>query len=216
MKMLKSFALISLATLFALNTAQADTKKKTSKPQTKQVTAKKPAAKKTTTAKQAKNKQVTNKGSTAKKVATAAGVATAGAAVANAKQSAVSQQDALKQFNAAFGIKFERFVVEQESDGTQFLALEYNLTNRSNKSVKMVQYIGAFLYNNQIVYAQEIPLAFDKLFPPQESTNVKMRIPFTEVPEVARKLFLTPNVQINTVNGAQLLVFGDNSKIVVK
>lgn len=210
MKLLKSLAIVSFASLFAFSTAQADTKKPASKPKTKQTTQKKQPAKK-----QAQTKQATQKkSSTVKKAAAVTGAAAAGAAVA-------SQDKALKQFNDAFEIKMTQYKLETDKDGKAQLHLTYELTNKSQKSVKAVKFIGAFVHQNkatnkqEIVYAQEIPLTFNTHLKGKDKTSIDILVPFESVPEAARPYF-TSNEKLGVVNGAQVLVFSDNTGIVIK
>lgn len=200
MKNLKSLAIISLASLFAFGQVQAAEPKKTAKkPQTKQV------------AKKQTSKKSSNKNSTAKKVE--AGTAAAAATTAAATK---AKQDPLKQFNDAFGIRFTGHRVERDESGQAFLFLKYELTNKGSKQVKAVKFIGAFSHNDQIIYAQEIPLTFNKPLKAKEHNSIEMRVPFSNVPEASRNIFLTPNAQISALNGAQTLVFSDNTGILVK
>lgn len=215
MKLLKSIAIASLASMFALSTAQANTQKSTAKTQTKQQQSKKQTNTKTTkqatkpAAKQtANNKNTQKKSSTAKK---AAGVAAAAAAPA-----VLSQDQALKLFNESFGIRLLGYKVDNNSAGKPHLFLKYELTNKGKKDIKAVQFIGAFTHNNQIVYAQEIPLTFNNLLKVKDKTTVDMAIPFENVPENARQLFLASNAQLGVVSGAKTLVFSDNTGIQLK
>lgn len=212
MKLLKSLAIVSLASLFAFSSAQADTKKTSSKPQTKQQQTKKQSAK----PKQTQKKQTTQKkNSNVKKAAVATGAAAATGA-------AVSQDKALKQFNDAFGIKMTQYQLENDKDGKMQLHLTYELTNKGKKSVKAVKFIGAFVHQNQasnkqeIVYAQEIPLTFNTPLKSKEHTSIDIRIPFDTLPEASRPYFTNANIKLGVVNGAQVLVFSDNTGIVLK
>lgn len=200
MKKLNSLAIISLASLFVFNSAQAaEPKKNTQKPQTKQV------AKKQTTQKSAK------KSSTVKKAAVGAAAAATTTAVASK-----AKQDPLKQFNEAFGITFMGYRVESDASGQAFLFLKYDLINKGNKPIKAVKFIGAFTHNNNIIYAQEIPLTFNQPLNAKDKNSIEMKIPFANVPEASRNIFLTANAPISAVNGAQALVFSDNTGIVIK
>lgn len=207
MKLLKSLAIVSLASLFAFSTAQANTQKPAKKPQTTKQQAKKQPQKKQ--ASKQTQKAPAKKTSTAKKAAVATGAAVAGAA-------ATQPKNALKQFNDAFGIKMTKYQVEKDEAGKLSLHMTYELTNKGKKSVKAVKYIGAFLHNNQVLYAQEIPLTFNNHLKSQAHTSIDIRVPFENIPEAARPYFINQNVKLNVVNGAQILVFSDNTGIVVK
>lgn len=200
MKNLKSLAIISLASLFAFGQVQAAEPKKTAKkPQTKQV------------AKKQTSKKSSNKTSTAKKVA--AGTAAAAATTAAATK---AKQDPLKEFNEAFGIAFKGYHIANDESGQPFLFLKYDLINKGTKAIQAVKFIGAFSYNNDIIYAQEIPLTFNTPLKEKEHNSIEMKIPLSHVPEAARNLFQTPNAAITAINGAQTLVFSDKTGIVVK
>lgn len=206
MKKLKSLAVISLASLFVFSHVQAAEPKKNAQKQTSQKQQTKQTSKKQTTQKSSK------KTSTVKKAA----AGTAAAAATTAAASKVNQEDPLKQFNEAFGITFMGYRVESDASGQSFLFLKYDLINKGNKPIKAVKFIGAFTHNNNIIYAQEIPLTFNQPLNAKDKNSIEMKIPFANVPEASRNIFLTANAPISAVNGAQALVFSDNTGIVIK
>lgn len=122
----------------------------------------------------------------------------------------------LKQFNDAMGIRFVGYQLIQGNDGKPAVMLRYELTNKSKKDVKEVQFIGAFYHNEQIVYAQEIPLTFNTPLKAKSDISLDISVSAERVPAQALALFSANRTDINAVNGAQLLIFTDKSRIEVK
>lgn len=177
MKLLKSMAIISLASLFTLSNAYADNNQKQSKQQTKQ------------TQKQTKQSK---------------------------KSTEPTPEQSLKMFNDSFGIRFVGHKVANDQTGKPQLLLKYEFTNKSNKGVRAVKFIGGFTYNQQMIYAQEVPLTFNTPLKAKEKVVLDIAVPFEKVPEKARPILLDSNAKIGTLNGAQALVFSDKTGILLK
>lgn len=204
MKLLKSILTASLVSAFIWGNAQANTPKNNQKQSTKQTQAKQ------TKKQAAKPKQ---QAKTAQKKATTAKKAAAATAAAAAAPAVLSQDEALKLFNQSFGIRLLGYKVDNNTEGKPHLYLKYELTNKGQKDVQGVKFIGAFTHNSQIIYAQEVPLTFNNPLKAQDKTVIDMAIPFENVPEIARPLMLDQNAQLGVVTGAQTLVFTDNTGI---
>lgn len=191
-KLFTSLAFSSLISIFTIGNvmAQNQNQPKQTKPQTKQAQTKQNQAK--NQKQQAQKKQQNQK--------------------ANAPQT-LSSDEALKQFNASFGI---RLVARQINQNQGQLLLRYELTNKSAKDIHEVQFISAFTHNNQIIYAQEIPLTFNTPLQAQNMISLDISVPLEKVPAQARTLLADSNTPIGLVNGAQLLTFTDKTKLEIK
>lgn len=185
MKLLKSLAIISLASLFAFSTAQADTKQKQKKQTTKQT------QKKQTNQKKQNTKKNTKKAPTA--------------------------EESLKQFNQHLKMRLAAHRVIQGSDGKPLLVLKYEFLNKGNKAIKAVRFVGGITYNNEVILAQEIPLNFGKTgLKAHEHVVLDLSIPFDKVPEKSRPILMDSSAKVGQKNAAEVLVFTDNTGIVVK
>lgn len=188
MKLLKSVALISLSSVLAFGTANAETKQTNQKQQSKQ------AQKQNQKQAQKNQKQQNNK---------------------NAPK-ALTAEESLKAFNDAFGIRFIGHRVANGDSGKPNLQLKYEFTNKGKKEIRAVKFIGGFTYNNQIIYAQEIPLTFNTPLKATEKVVLDIVVPLEKVPEFSRPILLDSNAKIGTMNGAQALVFTDKTGILIK
>lgn len=189
MKLLKSLAIISLASLFAFSTAQADTKQSNKKQTTKQTS--KQTQKKQNSQKKQNNKKNTKKAPTA--------------------------EEALKQFNQHLRMRLVGHKVNQGSDGKPQLVLKYEFLNKGNKAIKAVRFIGGVTYNNEVILAQEIPLNFGKTgLKAKDNVILDLSIPFDKVPEKSRPILMDSTAKVGQKNAAEVLVFTDNTGIVVK
>lgn len=192
MKLLKSVALISLSSVLAFGTANAETKQTNQKQQSKQT--QKQSQKQNQKQAQKNQKQQNNK---------------------NAPK-ALTAEESLKAFNDSFGIRFVGHRVANNEEGKPNLLLRYDFTNKGTKEIRAVKFIGVFTYNGQDIYAQEIPLTFDTPFKAKESVSLNIAIPLEKIPEAARPILLDSNAKIGTKNLAQVLVFTDKTGIVLK
>ena len=185
MKLVKSLALISLSSLLAFGTANAETNQK----QQQQKQTQKQQSQKQQQQKQQQKKQ---------------------------NNKALSAEESLKLFNKSFGIRLLGHRVANGTNGKPNLTLKYEYTNKSDKAIGAVKYIGGFTHNNQIIYAQEIPLTFNTPLKAKEKVVLDIVVPFEKVPEAARPILTDNNIKLGTLNGAQALVFSDKTGVVIK
>lgn len=190
MKLTKSLILSTFLSLWALNGAQAQTQNqpKQAKPQSKQTQTK--AQKQQAQKKQAQKKQT-------QQVA----------------PKTLNSEEALKQFNEAFNI---RFVGRQFNLNQRQLTLRYELTNKSKKDIHEVKFISAFTHNDQIIYAQEIPLTFHTPLKAQNAISLDISVPLEKIPTGAQPILANQQLQVGIINGAQLLTFTDKTALEIK
>lgn len=129
---------------------------------------------------------------------------------------APTAEESLKAFNKAFGIRFVGHKVANNAAGKPTLLLKYEFTNKGTKDIRAVKFIGGFTYNNQVIYAQEIPLTFNTPLKSKDQVVLDIAVPLEKVPENARPILLDSNAKLGTLNGAQALVFNDKTGIVIK
>lgn len=206
MKSYSSLALASLLSLFAVNSVSAQTQTNSvTQQQSKQIRQYKQNQQK----QQAQQKQAQQKQAQQKQ-----------AQQTNKKQeqknqpNALTADEALKQFNDSMTINFLGYqVVTNENP---HLLLRYDLINKSKKDIAEVSFISAFTAKEQIFYAQEIPLTFNTPLKKNSNITLDISVPMNKLPEHALPILSEPNAQIGIINGAQLLMFTDKTKLEIK
>lgn len=124
--------------------------------------------------------------------------------------------EALKQFNDAFSIRFVGWQFVKDNAGKEYIQLRYDLTNKSQKDIQGVQFIGGFTHKEQIIYAQEVPLTFNTPLKAKTNVVLDISVPVEKLPTQAVKIMSQDKPQVGVMNGAQILIFTDNSVIEVK
>lgn len=132
------------------------------------------------------------------------------------KKSQPVVDEALKQFNEAFAIRFIGWQFVKDNNGKEYIQLRYDLTNKSNKDVHAVQFIGGFTHKKQIIYAQEIPLTFNTPLKAQNNVVLDISVPSEKLPPKAVAIMSQEKPDVGVMNGAQILMFTDNTVIEVK
>lgn len=131
-------------------------------------------------------------------------------------QQSPNADQALKQFNRAFGIRFvERKIVNDEAGNPVFVA-GYELENKSKQSIKAAHWIGSYTHNQQILFVQDLPLNFEPALKPKSKITIHINLPLDKVPEQARAVLTDPNAEIGVINGARRLEFSSKKVIEVK
>lgn len=131
------------------------------------------------------------------------------------KNATTAEDQALAQFNQAFGIRFLGWQFAADNGGKNHIQLRYELQNKGKKDIRAVQFLGGFMHNDQIIYAQEIPLTFNTPLKAKDNIVLDISVPVEKLPQQALNIMSQPNAQVSVINGAQQLVFTDNSKIEV-
>ena len=99
----------------------------------------------------------------------------------------------------------------------QIFELIYSVENKANKrDIKSVNWVGAFLYNNEVFFAQDIPIIFEQPLKRKTKNNVTVTIPFELIPAQAQAILLNPQTKINNLVGAKNITFTNGAKIEVK
>ncbi|KMK52533.1 hypothetical protein RO21_00500 [[Actinobacillus] muris] len=132
-----------------------------------------------------------------------------------AKKSTKSDQ-ALKQFNKAFGIRLVGRSMTKDEAGNPVFVATYELENKSKQRIKAVHWIGGYSHNQQILFAQDFPLNFDPALKAKSKITVNINLPFDKIPEQARAVIADPNAEISVVNGAKRLEFSSKKVIEIK
>ena len=121
-----------------------------------------------------------------------------------------TQEAALSQFKKSVDIHFEERDIVVDEDNQAYVLVKYSVENKSNKSL---YWIAAYLYDQQMIYSQDVPLNFSQPMAPKAKITVNLRIPFNQIPEQYRTLFTHLQEPIQVYSVARNVTFTDGQQI---
>ena len=192
MNLLKSIAFILLSSILAVSTANAESDSKQKK--------------KTQKSSKQKNKKDDKNKKTEKKVEDK-----------NKKTEKREEDQNLKLFNESVKIKISQANIVADDNNKQALRLTYLVENKStDNDIQALHWVTGFVSNKTTFFIQDMPAKFQTVIKRGTKLEFISIIPFDEMPENARKIFLSKNAKIDSVIGAKSLTFTDGKKIDIK
>ena len=192
MNLLKSIAFILLSSILAVSTANAESDSKQQK--------------KTQKSSKQKNKKDDKNKKTEKKVEDK-----------NKKTEKREEDQNLKLFNESVKIKISQANIVADDNNKQALRLTYLVENKStDNDIQALHWVTGFVSNKTTFFIQDMPAKFQTVIKRGTKLEFISIIPFDEMPENARKIFLSKNAKIDSVIGAKSLTFTDGKKIDIK
>ena len=192
MNLLKSIAFILLSSILAVSTANAESDSKQQK--------------KTQKSSQQKNKKDDKNKKTEKKVEDK-----------NKKTEKREEDQNLKLFNESVKIKISQANIVADDNNKQALRLTYLVENKStDNDIQALHWVTGFVSNKTTFFIQDMPAKFQTVIKRGTKLEFISIIPFDEMHENARKIFLSKNAKIDSVIGAKSLTFTDGKKIDIK
>ena len=198
MNLLKSIAFILLSSILAVSTANAESDSKQQK-KTQQSSQQK-------NKKDEKNSKDDKNKKTEKKVEDK-----------NKKTEKREEDQNLKLFNESVKIKISQANIVADDNNKQALQLTYLVENKStDNDIQALHWVTGFVSNKTTFFIQDMPAKFQTVIKRGTKLEFISIIPFDEMPENARKIFLSKNAKIDSVIGAKSLTFTDGKKIDIK
>ena len=123
----------------------------------------------------------------------------------------------LKLFNESVNIKISQANIVADDSNKQALRLTYLVENKSaDNDILALHWVTGFVSNKTTFFIQDMPAKFQTVIKRGTKLEFISIIPFDEMPENARKIFLSKNAKIDSVIGAKSLTFTDGKKIDIK
>ena len=123
----------------------------------------------------------------------------------------------LKLFNESVNIKISQANIVADDNNKQALRLTYLVENKSaDNDILALHWVTGFVSNKTTFFIQDMPAKFQTVIKRGTKLEFISIIPFDEMPENARKIFLSKNAKIDSVIGAKSLTFTDGKKIDIK
>ena len=209
MKLLKSIAFILLSSMLAISTANAESDSKQQK-KTQQSSQQK-------NKKDEKNSKDDKNKKTEKKVEDKNKKTEKKEEDKNKKTEKREEDQNLKLFNESVKIKISQANIVADDNNKQALQLTYLVENKStDNDIQALHWVTGFVSNKTTFFIQDMPAKFQTVIKRGTKLEFISIIPFDEMPENARKIFLSKNAKIDSVIGAKNLTFTDGKKIDIK
>ncbi len=198
MKLLKSIAFILLSSMLAISTANAESDSKQQK-KTQQSSQQK-NKKDEKNSKDDKNKKTEKKEEDK-----------------NKKTEKREEDQNLKLFNESVKIKISQANIVADDNNKQALQLTYLVENKStDNDIQALHWVTGFVSNKTTFFIQDMPAKFQTIIKRGTKLEFISIIPFDEMPENVREIFLSKDTKIDSVIGAKSLTFTDGKKIDIK
>ena len=198
MKLLKSIAFILLSSMLAISTANAESDSKQQK-KTQQSSQQK-NKKDEKNSKDDKNKKTEKKEEDK-----------------NKKTEKREEDQNLKLFNESVKIKISQANIVADDNNKQALRLTYLVENKStDNDIQALHWVTGFVSNKTTFFIQDMPAKFQTIIKRGTKLEFISIIPFDEMPENVREIFLSKDAKIDSVIGAKSLTFTDGKKIDIK
>ena len=123
----------------------------------------------------------------------------------------------LKLFNESVNIKISQANIVADDNNKQALRLTYLVENKSaDNDILALHWVTGFVSNKTTFFIQDMPAKFQTVIKRGTKLEFISIIPFDEMPENVREIFLSKDAKIDSVIGAKSLTFTDGKKIDIK
>ena len=123
----------------------------------------------------------------------------------------------LKLFNESVNIKISQANIVADDNNKQALQLTYLVENKStDNDIQALHWVTGFVSNKTTFFIQDMPAKFQTIIKGGTKLEFISIIPFDEMPENVREIFLSKDAKIDSVIGAKSLTFTDGKKIDIK
>ena len=103
-----------------------------------------------------------------------------------------------------------------DENGQALSAFKHEITNIGQKPIKNIQWVGVYVNNRKVIYSQDMQINLETPLQPGKSININLQIPFVQLAEDARKVFMNhkKKLMFTLLNALSCLVIKPFSQIV--
>ena len=77
-----------------------------------------------------------------------------------------------------------------DENGQALSAFKHEITNIGQKPIQNIQWVGVYVNNRKVIYSQDMQINLQSPLQPGKSLNINLQIPFVQLAEDARKVFM--------------------------
>ena len=129
-------------------------------------------------------------------------------AKATQTQQAVKASDNIDKY-LAINIGNREMVVDE--NGQALSAFKHKITNIGQKPIQNIQWVGVYVNNRKVIYSQDMQINLQSPLQPGKSININLQIPFVQLAEDARKVFMNQQEKIDVYPIERVILFGDKT-----
>mgnify|MGYP001789846085 FL=1 len=127
---------------------------------------------------------------------------------AKATQQVTKADDKVDQY-LAINVGKREMVVDEK--GQALSAFKHKITNVGKKPIQNIQWVGVYVNNREVIYSQDMQINLETPLQPGKSININLQIPFVQLAEDARKVFMNQQEKIDVYPIERVILFGDKT-----
>ena len=127
---------------------------------------------------------------------------------AKATQQVTKADDKVDQY-LAINVGKREMVVDEK--GQALSAFKHKITNIGKKPIQNIQWVGVYVNNREVIYSQDMQINLETPLQPGKSININLQIPFVQLAEDARKVFMNQQEKIDVYPIERVILFGDKT-----
>ena len=127
---------------------------------------------------------------------------------AKATQQVTKADDKIDQY-LAINVGKREMVVDEK--GQALSAFNHEITNIGEKPIQNIQWVGVYVNNREVIYSQDMQINLETPLQPGKSININLQIPFVQLAEDARKVFMNQQEKIDVYPIERVILFGDKT-----
>ena len=127
---------------------------------------------------------------------------------AKATQQVTKADDKVDQY-LAINVGKREMVVDEK--GQALSAFKHKITNVGKKPIQNIQWVGVYVNNREVIYSQDMQINLETPLQPGKSININLQIPFVQLAEDARKVFMNQQEKIDVYPIERVIQLGDKT-----
>ena len=127
---------------------------------------------------------------------------------AKTTQQATKADNKVDQY-LAINVGKREMVVDEK--GQALSAFKHKITNVGKKPIQNIQWVGVYVNNREVIYSQDMQINLETPLQPGKSININLQIPFVQLAEDARKVFMNQQEKIDVYPIERVILFGDKT-----
>ena len=99
------------------------------------------------------------------------------------------------------------------NDGLALSRFKYIITNKSEFPIQNIQWVSVYVHNRQVVHSQDMQIELENTLLPGKSLTINLQIPFTQIEEKYRSIFMNTQEPIHVYKIERSVMFKDKKVV---
>lgn len=100
-----------------------------------------------------------------------------------------------------------------DSTGQALAVFKYVITNVSNKPISAIQWVSVYVHNREVAHSQDMQIDLQSLLAPGKSLTINLQIPFLQIQEKFRPVFMDSQSKIDVYPVDRVIRFNDQKEL---